>query len=78
MKFTAKFLQPKTSANLIHRETESSTGDSPFLQRIYDVYRRPDGRIEGEDEDITKALERRDAVTGRLGEEGNFGFSRNE
>ena len=32
------------------------------LDRIYKVYRSPDGHIEGEDQDLTNALQHRDAI----------------
>lgn len=57
MRFRAKFLQPK------HATTPQA---GAILTRIYNVYRTPDGLPEGQDDDLQKALERRDAVTGRV------------
>lgn len=57
MRFQAKFLQPINSSSKIQIRGS--------LQRIYDVMRTPDGRLEGEDDDLAKALNHRDALTGR-------------
>lgn len=56
MRFKSKFLQPKTITPL-------KTG--AILREIFNVFRTPDGRIEGEDADLTVALKHKDAVTGR-------------
>ena len=44
MRFRSKLLQP--------RETPE-----PTLTKIHDVYMTPEGRVEGEDQDMTNALE---------------------
>ena len=43
--FRSKLLQRRTAAEVT-------------LNKIYDVYMKPDGRVEGEDEDIAEVLER--------------------
>jgi hypothetical protein len=44
MRFRSKLLHPRR-------------GSEPTLTKIYDVYMTPDGRVEGEDEPTTNALE---------------------
>ena len=44
MRFRSKLLQPKN-------------GSEPVLMKIRDVYMTPDGRVEGEDQATTNALE---------------------
>jgi hypothetical protein len=44
MRFRSKLLQPRNAAE-------------PILTKIHDVYMTPDGRIEGEDQATTDALE---------------------
>ena len=44
MRFRSKLLQPRSDAE-------------PTLMKIYDVYMTPDGRVEGEDQAMTNALE---------------------
>jgi hypothetical protein len=56
VQFRAKFLFPE---NVPHEENE------PTLTRIHEVYIGPDGRVEGQDNDLTNALLRRDEVTGK-------------
>lgn len=53
MRFRAKFLNTAPQQGAI-------------LTKIHDVFRTPDGRIEGQDDDLGTALEHRDAVTGRV------------
>jgi hypothetical protein len=54
MRFRAKFLQPK---NAITPQAGAT------LKKIYNVFKTPDGRVEGQDDDLTKALDHRDALT---------------
>jgi hypothetical protein len=44
MRFRSKLLQPRSASE-------------PTLTKIYDVQMTPDGRVEGEDQAITNALE---------------------
>jgi hypothetical protein len=44
MKFRSKLLQPRRASE-------------PTLTKIYDVHMTPDGRVEGEDQAMTNALE---------------------
>ena len=44
MRFRSKLLQPPSTSE-------------PMLTKIRDVYMTPDGRVEGEDQDMTNALE---------------------
>jgi hypothetical protein len=44
MRFHSKLLQRRTASE-------------PTLTKIHDVYMTPDGRVEGEDQAMTKALE---------------------
>ena len=44
MRFRSKLLQPRSASE-------------PTLTKIHDVYMTPDGRVEGEDQDMTTALE---------------------
>jgi hypothetical protein len=44
MRFRSKLLQPRSASE-------------PTLTEIYDVYITPDGRVEGEDQATTNALE---------------------
>ncbi len=45
MRFRSKLLQPRVVAS------------EPLLPEIYDVYMTPEGRVEGEDQQMTNALE---------------------
>lgn len=45
MRFRSKLLQPRSASE-------------PTLTKIYDVYMTPDGRVEGEEEDIVESLQR--------------------
>lgn len=44
MRFRSKLLQRRTASE-------------PMLKEIYDVYMTPEGRVEGEDQAMTNALE---------------------
>jgi hypothetical protein len=44
MRFRSKLLQPRIASG-------------PTLTKIHDVYMTPDGRVEGEDQAMTNALE---------------------
>jgi len=44
MRFRSKLLQPRSASE-------------PTLTKIHDVYMTPDGRVEGEDQATTNALE---------------------
>jgi hypothetical protein len=53
MRFRSKLLQPRTASE-------------PTLMKIYDVYMTPDGRVEGEEDDLLETLERDAEVLQRL------------
>lgn len=61
MRFRSKLLQRRAAA-----------GGGVTLNKIYDVYMKPDGRVEGEGEDVGETLDRsnetlrRAAVSSRL------------
>ena len=55
MKFQSKLFQRRAAAN---------TGVT--LDRIYNVYIKPDGRVEGEGGDVGEALDRANEVLERL------------
>lgn len=57
MRFRSNFLQRSS-----HKDAAAT------LKTIYDTYLTPDGRVEGEDEDVAKAVERAKAVTGLNGD----------
>jgi hypothetical protein len=45
MRFRSKLLQPREAPE-------------PTLMKIHDVYMTPDGRVEGEEDDLVQTLER--------------------
>lgn len=55
MQFRSKLLQRRAAA-----------AGGVTLNKIYDVYMKPDGRVEGEGEDIGESLERDAEVLQRL------------
>jgi|GEM_PF-2788504 len=44
-------------SKLLQRRTASEPASEPTLTKIYDVQMTPDGRVEGEDQAMTNALE---------------------
>jgi hypothetical protein len=54
MQFRSKLLQRRVAAAGV------------TLDRIYDVYMKPDGRVEGEARDVGEALDRADELIERL------------
>jgi len=57
LRFSAKFLQPQT-LGIVERGTQ------PLVKEIHPGFIGPDGRLEGEDEELAKAVEHADALTG--------------